>query len=591
MGRLALAQALAFVLLGAPAAGPEAPASDLVVLNGKVLTVDAGFHLAEALAIRDGVFVLVGTNEQARALVGKGTRVIDAAGKTVVPGLIDSHVHALMVAESEARGAFRDLRTIAEILGWLRERAAGVPEGQWVWSPRVFPTRLAERRLPTRAELDAAAPRHPVVVDAAYALVVNSAALQAAGIGPDTEAPPGGAIVKDAHGRPTGLLRNVGGLLEKYQGASPPERLLPALEDVHRRYNEVGITSVIERGADLAGYRAYERLRAEGRQRVRATVTLRVASDGTVEGTEAFIRSLPFRFGDGDDRLRVGPLKIVADGGILAGTSYMREPYGEQAASLYGIADPGYRGFLTLSPEKIRNIVRTGHRLGWQMCAHVTGDAGVDAVLDAFEAADADRPIRDRRFTLIHAYFPTPAVARRAAGLGVAVDTQPAWYYKDADALLPALGEPRTRPFIGLAVWLGAGVKVALNTDHMFGLDPDASLNPFNPFLTMYVAVTRRTQGGAVIGPEQAVSREDALRMMTVNAAFLSFEEHRKGSIEVGKLADLAILSDDFMACPADRIKDIRAVVTVLGGQVVHHLAASGAGREGRGAEWVSGLR
>jgi hypothetical protein len=572
LGRFALARVLAVALWGAPAALPAAPAADLVVLNGKILTVDADFRVAEALAIREGVFVLVGTNEQARALIGKTTRVIDAAGKTVVPGLIDSHVHALGVAESEARGAFRDLRTIADILGWLREKAAGAPEGQWVFSPRVFPTRLAERRLPNRTELDAAVPRHPAVVDAAYALVVNTAALQAAGIGTDTPAPAGGAIVKDAHGQPTGLLRNVGGLLEKYQGAGRPDRLLSELEGVHRRYNEVGITSVIERGADLAGYRAYEQLHVEGRQRVRATVTLRVASDGTVQGTEAFIRSLPFRFGDGDDRLRVGPLKIVADGGILAGTSYMREPYGAQAAALYGIDDPGYRGFLTLPPEKIRDIVRTGHRLGWQMCAHVTGDAGVDRVLDAFEAADVDRPIRDRRFTLIHAYFPTPDVASRAARLGVAVDTQTAWYYKDADALLPALGERRMRPFLGLAEWLRAGVTVALNTDHMFGVDPDASMNPFNPFLTMYVAVTRRTQGGAVIGPEQAVSREDALRMMTVNAAWLSFEERRKGSIEVGKLADLAILSDDFIACPAERLKDIRAVLTVLGGQVVHRV-------------------
>jgi predicted amidohydrolase YtcJ len=146
------------------------------------------------------------------------------------------------------------------------------------------------------------------------------------------------------------------------------------------------------------------------------------------------------------------------------------------------------------------------------------------------------------------------------------------------------LGEPRMRRFLGLAVWLGTGVKVALNTDHTFGLDPDASLNPYNPFLTMYVAVTRRTQGGAAIGPEQAVSSEEALRMMTVNAAYLSFEQHPKGSIEVGKLAELAILSDDFMAYPADRIKDIRAVLTVLGGQVVHHAAGSDPGREGPGA-------
>jgi hypothetical protein len=135
----------------------------------------------------------------------------------------------------------------------------------------------------------------------------------------------------------------------------------------------------------------------------------------------------------------------------------------------------------------------------------------------------------------IHAYFPTPEVARRAAALGVAVDTQPAWYYKDVDALMPALGETRLRPFIGLAEWLRAGVKVVLNTDHMFGVDPDHSLNPYNPFLTLSVAVTRRTEGGQVVGPEQAISREDALRMMTSSAAWLSFEEGRKGSIEVGQ--------------------------------------------------------
>jgi predicted amidohydrolase YtcJ len=571
--RFAMSCALALALCAAPPASPESAPADLVVTGGKVLTVDAGFRVAEAVAIRDGVFVLVGTSAQARELIGPRTRVVDAGGMTVIPGLIDSHVHALGVAEAETRGAFRDLRTIAEIQAWLREKTAAVPEGQWVFSPRVFPTRLAERRLPTRAELDAAAPRHPVVVDAAYALMVNTPALQAAGIGPDTPSPRGGAIVKDEQGRPTGLLRNVGSLLDRFQGPRRPERLLPALEDVHRRYNEAGITSVIERAADLAGYRAYAQLRAQGRPRVRATVTIRVDSDGTVEGTEAFLRSLPLRPGEGDDLLRVGALKIFADGGILAGTAFMREPYGPAAASLYGVADPSYRGFLTIAADKIRNIVRTGHRMGWQMCAHVTGDAGVDTVLDAFEAADADRPIRDRRFTLIHAYFPTPEVARRAAALGVAVDTQPAWYYKDADALLPALGEPRLRPFLGLAEWLRAGVKVVLNTDHMFGVDPEASLNPYNPFLTMAVAVTRRTEGGQVIGPEQAISREDALRMMTANAAWLSFEEGRKGSIEVGKLGDLVVLSDDYLACPPERIRKIRAVVTVLGGTVVHEAA------------------
>src|SRR5439155_19409146 len=143
------------------------------------------------------------------------------------------------------------------------------------------------------------------------------------------------------------------------------------------------------------------------------------------------IQALPFRFGDGDDWVRVGPLKIGVDGGILYGTAYMREPYGQHAASLYGFTDPDHRGVLSLGADKIRDMIRTGHRLGWQMCSHVTGDAGVDLVLDAVEAAGQDRPITDRRYTLIHAYFPNSDAARRAAALGVCVDTQPAWYYKD----------------------------------------------------------------------------------------------------------------------------------------------------------------
>jgi hypothetical protein len=248
----------------------------------------------------------------------------------------------------------------------------------------------------------------------------------------------------------------------------------------------------------------------------------------------------------------------------------MREPYEKGASALYGVTDPGFRGFTTLSPEAMKTIVRAGHRDGWQMIAHVTGDAGVDAVLDAFEAANAEAPIRDRRFTLLHAYFPNGDTARRAAALGVLVDTQPAWFYKDAGALGPALGADRLRRFIGLQEWRRAGVTVAINTDHMFGLDPDRSLNPYNPFLTMAVAVTRRAENGLVIGPEQAVTRQEALRMMTRDAAYLAFEEHRRGSIEPGKLGDLVVLSEDFMAAPPERIRDLRAVMTVLGGVVVH---------------------
>ena len=267
--------------------------------------------------------------------------------------------------------------------------------------------------------------------------------------------------------------------------------------------------------------------------------------------------------------MKVGPLKIVADGGILIGTSFMRDPYGPGARQLYAVDDPRYRGFLTLTPEQIASAIAIGHRLGWQMVAHVTGDAGVDVVLDAIEAAQRGSH-GDRRHTLIHAYFVDAKTAARAARLHVLVDTQPAWYYKDADALSNALGRERVAHFIGLDTWRRAGVDVAINTDHMFGLDKNEAMNPFNPFLTIYAATTRRTESGRIVDATDRVSRQDALRMMTRAAARFSFDEKNRGSIEVGKLGDFVVLDDHILTCPAARLRTLRADITVVGGRVAH---------------------
>jgi predicted amidohydrolase YtcJ len=305
---------------------------------------------------------------------------------------------------------------------------------------------------------------------------------------------------------------------------------------------------------------------------VRSVVTIRIPQPADAAATETWVRELPFKPGEGDEWLAARQLKIVVDGGILAGTAYMRAPYGLDSRALYGVDDPAYRGFLTLTSKQIASAIAIGHKHGWQMVAHVTGDAGVDVVLDAIEAAQAADPAasKDRRHTLLHAYFANAASAARAAKLGVPIDTQPAWYYKDADALLPALGAPRLEHFIGIRTWLDAGAHVALNTDHMFGLDPDTSLNPFNPFLTIATAVTRRTEGGQVIGPNETITRQQALRMMTIEAARLSFDEARKGSIEVGKLADLTMLSDPILTVPDSKIRSITSDLTVVGGRVTY---------------------
>ncbi|HTK74703.1 MAG TPA: amidohydrolase [Gemmataceae bacterium] len=568
--RLAIA---AMLIATSPSAAAEKPA-DLVLLNGKVVTVDAKFSTAEAVAVRDGVFAYVGSTADARQLVGDKTRVFDAKGKTVVPGLIESHVHATGAARGEVTHPFIQLGSIGEIQDWVRKEAQKGDQAEWIQAPRVDVTRIKERRIPTRQELDAAAPDRPAVFNWQYAnrqvQVLNTAALRAANITKDTRPPAGGKIHIGPDGQPTGVIEDAGALTAKFLARRnvPEAEYLDSLVRLLHRYNECGITSIFERNTNPAGYRTYVKLKTDGRLSVRVTTTIGLSTDGTEAGTEKVIRGFPFRFGDGDDWVKVGPLKLGVDGGILYGTAFMREPYGAAATPLYGNTDPNYQGDLRISPEKLKAIIRTGHRLGWQMCSHVTGDAGVDAVLDAVESAD--RSIKDRRYTLIHAYFPNPETARRAAGLGVCVDTQPAWYYKDADALASALGGTRLKNFIGLREWLRAGVKVAINSDHMQGFDPNLSLNPYNPFLAMYVAITRKTEHGLVIAPEQCVSREEALRMVTIDAAYLGFDETRKGSIEVGKLGDLAVLTDDVLTCPVERMKDVRAVLTVVGGRVVH---------------------
>jgi predicted amidohydrolase YtcJ len=553
----------------------NAPA-DLVLIDGQILTVDARFRQATALAVRDGRFVAVGSNEDVRPLIGRGTRVVEGRGRTVLPGLIDTHVHALDVAAAESEQPYQNLQSIDALQAWIRNAvrsgsSTGARPGQavtWIWTPRIYPTRLREHRFPTRQELDATAADRPVAVDLAYAYVLNTAALRAAGITRESTDPPGGAIVKDAAGEPTGLLRNVGSLLARFRPRS--DRVsLDMLERVHREYLAVGLTSIIERGATIDGYRSYEELRRAGRLHVRSTVTVRIPRADDAAEVERFIQTLPMRPGSGDDWLKMGPLKIVADGGILIGTSFMRQPYGLSARQLYGVDDPRYRGFLTLTPEQIAAAFEIGHRLGWQMVAHVTGDAGVDVVLDAIEAAQKKYPSPDRRHTLLHAYFVNRETAVRAARLGVLVDTQPAWHYKDAAALADGLGVDRLTPFIGVRTWREAGVDVAINTDHMFGLDKNDSLNPFNPFLTMYSATTRRTEAGRVVGAGEAVSREEALRMMTSMAARFSFDENNRGSIEAGKLGDFVVLDDHFLTVPPERLRTLRANLTVIGGRIV----------------------
>jgi predicted amidohydrolase YtcJ len=230
---------------------------------------------------------------------------------------------------------------------------------------------------------------------------------------------------------------------------------------------------------------------------------------------------------------------------------------------------------LAVPRENVVEIARAANELGWQLTAHVTGGGSLDVLLDAYEAADRERSIRDRRFTVTHGNFPNEQSIARAKTLGVVFDCQPAWHHLDAPVLKDALGPERMAHFLPLRSLFDAGVIVAGGSDHMVRFAPRLATNPYHPFFGMWMAITRKTVDGSVINPEQRVTREQALRMWTLNAAYLSFDEKNKGSIEPGKLADLIVVSKDFLSCPVDEIKDIETLLTVVGGKVVYHNEAA----------------
>ncbi len=551
--------------------------ADTIYFNGKIVTLWEAHPIVEAVAIRGSRFLAAGTNREVLRTAGARTKKIDLHGRTVLPGLIDSHTHPISAALSEWDAALPAFNSIADIQGYIRERAARLPKDRVILVPKVFAPRLKERRYPTRYELDAAASDRPVIADNGYAGVVNSLLLAKLKIDRDTPQPANGKIIKDDKGEPTGLILGAPQLLRDWrrERTATPSEMVEALKRMQRAYNRTGITSTIDRGQGAEGFRAYQELHRRGEMTTRSYVTYRISGQGTPQQARAEIERIPFVTGWGDDWLRVGSLKIVMDGGILIGTAYLREPYGEHTR-VYGYHDPAYRGVLAVPRENVFEIARTASELGWQMTAHVTGGGAMDVLLDSYEAADRERSIRDRRFTVTHGNFPDDRAIARAKKLGVVFDCQPAWHHLDAPVLKDALGPERMAHFLPLRSLFDAGVVVAGGSDHMVRFDPRTATNPYHPFFGMWMAITRQAVDGSVINPEQRITREQALRMWTLNGAYLSFEEKSKGSIEPGKLADLIVITKDFLSCPVDEIKQIESLLTVVNGKVVYRNEAAG---------------
>jgi len=551
---------------------PKTPVAETVLLGGKVVTVDEENRIAQAVAIRNGRFLAVGTDAAVKRYIGKRTRVVRLGGRTVIPGIIQTHCHAIGAARSWLLQKHVELTSIAEVQKWIRKKAKQTKPGEWIRVPRADITRLKERRHPAPAELDAACTTHPVVFRAARKWVLNTKAMRESGILKEAAKKNSRIrVIRDDAGKPR-LFAGAGAFLRprlpRARFNPSHEEHMQALVRLLKRYNSVGITSIFERASKRSGYDIYKGLHKRGELTVRATVTFRSQMTST-EDVKEFVRQIGLKPQQGDDWVKAGPLKITVDGGIHWGNTFLREPYGNRRARFYVHDDPQYRGDIRYTAAQMAEVFAAGHRLGWQMCCHVTGDAGVDRVLQALEIANRRVPVADRRFTLVHAYFPAKDSIRRAKRLGVCVDTQAALYYKDSDAIADIYGKNWAARFIGLGDWVRGGIPTAINGDHMMGFHPDRAMNSFNPFLHLYVAVSRKNRAGRVYGEHQKVSRLQALRMMTATAAYLSFDEKMKGTIEAGKLADLVVLDRDYLTCPEDDIRHIKPLLTMVGGRVV----------------------
>jgi predicted amidohydrolase YtcJ len=557
-------------------AEPKRPA-DLLIHHAKIITLDAKASIAEAIAVKEGRILALGDDESIFKLSGPKTRIIDGNGQTVLPGLYDSHVHPLSAATSEMSAPLPDLRSLKDIFTYIKKQAAKKPEGEWIVIRYAFPTRFDEARFATKTELDAAAPKHPVLCHAGPAGVVNSLALKVSGITKDTPDPPGGVIVKDAKGEPTGLLRNayraLRGISEySSEPKASAEAKLQAVQKLLRLYNEQGLTSIGDRNAGRDSLDVYLALKEKNDLTIRVNVSRSFNPDGTREEIVRRFEELPGAdkrggpTGVGDDLLRIGPIKLFMDGGMLNGTAYMREPWPK--GETYQITEDNYRGLLFIKPEPLRTVIEEAIKHGWQVTAHTAGEAAMDVLLDAFETVNRSTPIKDRRFCITHANFPSRANLERCQRLGVCADVQPAWLWKDGTTLLKVLGEKRMRWFSPYQTWLKY-TTIGGGSDHMLKYDSMDAVNPWNPWLGMWVTLTRATERGSVLTPDERLTREQALRLYTINNAYLNDEEKQKGTLEVGKLSDMILIDRDYLTCPLREIAETRVLYTIVGDKVV----------------------
>ncbi|MFC2051205.1 amidohydrolase [Chloroflexota bacterium] len=511
------------------------PVADLILKNANVVTVDPGQLTAELVALKGDKVLLVAGNESAEAVRGAKTRVIDCQGKTVVPGFNDAHCHIFSFVRKLLNIDLSpsSVSSISDIKAVISEKAKHTPSGQWLTGTGYNDFYLAEKRHPTRWDIDEAAPHHPVVLShrSLHACVLNSLALSLAGITRETPEPPGGLIDRDLNtGEPTGVLFNMLGYVR--------EKIMPSLSEVelttgislaNRHYLSQGITSLQEATMvnSFTQWRKFHHFKKTGQLKSRVYM---------LPGIEALgqFQDAGLACGSGDSQLRLGGVKMALS---------------EDTGQLYP------------SQPVLNQQVLAAHRAGFQVAIHAIQQSTVDAAITALEYAQDHLPQAGRRHRIEHCSECPPRLLKRLKTLQVVVVTQPPFLYYSGERYLVTVPTKQLRWLYRINSFLNSGLIVAASSD--------SPIVPDNPLVGIYAAVTRQAESGQQLLPGERISASQALAMYTINAAYASFEEDIKGSITPGKLADVVLLSDDLTKVPPERIKDIKVEMTIIGGEVV----------------------
>ncbi len=537
----------------APAARARQTA-DLVLVNGRIYTVDPVRPLATGLAVARGRILFVGSETEARALTGPRTRVVDLAGKTVVPGFIDAHAHLLGLGRSLRNVHLAGATSYEEVIRRVLERAREMKPGEWIIGRGWDQNRWPSKEFPTHEALSRAVPSNPVILERidGHAVLANAAAMRIAGVSAATKDPAGGRVLRLPDGSPSGVfVDNATPLVERRIPRSSREETRRAILTAVAEANRWGLVGVHDPGEGRSDIGEFESLAREGRLTLRDYV---MVSDDSAAIAHFIARGPGIALYDG--RIWIRAIKLYADGALGSRGAALLEPYSD---------DPGNRGLVRTPPEHLERVAELGLRHGFQVNIHAIGDRGNRIALDAFAAALKAVPRADHRFRIEHAQVISPPDIPRFAALGVIPSMQSTHQTSDMRWAEARLGPQRIR---GAYAW-----RSLLNTGAIIPNGTDFPVEEVNPIITFHSAVTRQDATNWPPGgwyPGEAMTREEALKSMTIWAAFAGFQENVMGSLTPGKYADFVILDRDIMTIKENEILSTRVLATYLGGIAVY---------------------